>query len=40
MGVSLNEDNIILAEETINNKKTHSVKLMPAVDNVLLRLTR
>ena len=35
MGVSLNEDNIILAEETINNKKTHSVKLMPAVDNVL-----
>ncbi len=34
MGVSLNQEDTILAEETINNKKTHSVKLMPAVDNV------
>lgn len=35
LGVSLNEDDMVLAEQMINNKKTHSVKLMPAIDNIL-----
>lgn len=35
LGVSLTENGIVLAECAINNKKTHSVKLMPTVNYVL-----
>lgn len=35
LGVSLTENEIVLAECVINNKKTHSVKLMPTINYVL-----
>lgn len=31
-GVSLTQDGIVISEITINDKNTHSVKLMPAID--------